>query len=607
MLRFLGCYDRGVLCLLMLVGLPALLGSPGCKKSGSSELVPPAEKSGDPKDSSSGASSPPSESPDRRIAQSLAAGDWNPEAAKAVIGINRDWFAIQAEENPAGLDRQITLLKSLGKFRQLDTVLQKHPELAGLLAAAADPISMATTLESTGNDYAITASLYVSHASPNDAAELATALKLNRDLICQLQRRGLIGSEVLFVFERDNPAADEYEKWLQEVMATRLSSSDEELASMLNLALTFGPEIRKKLRENDDFRRRFRSELWPRLENIVKAPQKDASGNDLPNSFENYLLDDRIWDLLMLPDGDRLVSTWGPLPIDLLYGYEKLGLAPPYPKDVHDCIIEILLKGDLRTLQALLNPTLRTSPRFHEFLKRHLPSDARTAAVTRLLAAGSNAPSELEKFSRLSDSALVEEVGPPPGGIKTWIPFYYTVYEVPKKLLQGRDPTGMDWFCAITDPAFLVIDLCSGGGAEVGKEILTKGGRTVMKKGAGGLWVTTLRRTGLEIPARHLGEKVVEEAGEKQLARWTVTGTLTHMQEAVHGAIGRATTFDITKPVQFFFQHSGVGRKTFKSLTGLEARLVMRGDAHVYIHLTHLATSVLGIVTPLSRPSGIAR
>jgi hypothetical protein len=66
------------------------------------------------------------------------------------------------------------------------------------------------------------------------------------------------------------------------------------------------------------------------------------------------------------------------------------------------------------------------------------------------------------------------------------------------------------------------------------------------------------------------------------------------MQQAVRSAIGKATTFEITRPVQFMFRYSGLNRETVKRSTGLEARLFMRGDAKVFVRLTNVANAVVG-------------
>ena len=431
------------------------------------------------------------------------------------------------------------------------------------------------------------------HAAPRDAVELAAALKANSDLICTLHRRGLLGGEVLFIFDRQNSAAEEYETWLREAIQAKSAASDAEFASFVNLVMLHGAVLRDRLQNSEDFRRRFRSELWPRLVRAVDGEH---------GMFELYLDETRIWDLLALDNGEELLKRCGLLPIDLLYGYSEIDHAP-YPKFLHDKIVQVLLRHEGRTIHALMK--FRREPLFHKLMQRDLSSDTRSAALTQLFNAGPNFPDRLALYTRLDDKALAAEVGPPASGIVTWIPLYYTVYEVPKKLLQGRDPTGMDLFSALVDPVFLVVDvltLPAGGGTAAGRKVLLAGGKeaaeatakTIAKKGGEKLFVTTLRDTGLELARKQVGKEVAEKMGEKELVNWSITGTLAEMQQAVRTTIGKATTFEITRPVQFMFQYGRVGGKTWNRFTGMEARLFMRGDAKVYVRITNLAGAVVG-------------
>jgi len=512
----------------------------------------------------------------------LVHSGWRADAARAVVELNEEWFGIQREENPARHSRQVALLHRLGKYPELSGFLVAHPETAGLLAGTDDPPRIAGTFPDTAPDYDLIAACYVQHAAPDDAARLGEALARHRDLILDFRRRGLIGVEVIFMFDRDAPAVDAYDLWLRETLEPHAEWSADELSSFANLAMRHGPDLRRRMRGAPEFSSRFRGDLWPELVRVASRDQ---------NMFEKYLDDTRVWDLLLLEQGEQLLRGSGLLAVDLLYGYREIG-HDPYPEGLRDRVAQLLLRGDERTIHALLR--YRTEALFHKLISRPLTTDALRAALGRLYQAGPGYPELLAKFDRLSDTALTEEVGPPSSGLIVWIPFYYTVYEVPKKLIQGRDPSAMDWFSAIADPAFLVIDITSGGGSKAVRETVSKGGRTVMEKGAEKVWVTTLRNTGLELARNQLGKEVVEGLGERELAGWTVTQTLSGVQQAVRDAMGRATTFEITKPVQFMYRYSGVGREAWRRWAGMEARLFMRGDARVFVRLSNVAGAVVG-------------
>ena len=147
----------------------------------------------------------PSSTPRPDYVSRLTEAGWERGAAEAVVGLNAEWFEIQAEENPNGLKRQLKLLAELGQNSTLQRFIAEHPETAGLLAAAENPEQIAASLDSANDDYQLVAGVYVQHAAPHDAREVAAALDRNRDLIVALQRRGLIGCEVLFLFDRQDP------------------------------------------------------------------------------------------------------------------------------------------------------------------------------------------------------------------------------------------------------------------------------------------------------------------------------------------------------------------------------------------------------------------
>jgi|GEM_PF-6179391 len=154
----------------------------GCRDTGTSHKNDKAQSTGP---TSSAASDGDTESYVKR----LTADGWDQRAAESVVGLNAEWLAIQADENPAGLEIQLKLLGSLGKHSDLHGFLTDHPETAGLLAAAADPQLVADTLRTAANggEYDRVAGLYVQSAAPRDAADVAQALKANHDLTEVLQ------------------------------------------------------------------------------------------------------------------------------------------------------------------------------------------------------------------------------------------------------------------------------------------------------------------------------------------------------------------------------------------------------------------------------------
>ncbi|MCS6907720.1 MAG: hypothetical protein RML93_07555, partial [Anaerolineales bacterium] len=332
------------------------------------------------------------------------------------------------------------------------------------------------------------------------------------------------------------------------------------------------------------------SDLWPRLERAASTEQ---------GWFELYLDDERIWDLIALENGEELLKRCGLLAVDLLYGYEEIGHTP-YPERLHPKIIQILLRREELPLQALMK--FRQEPEFHRLLERNLAADTLSAALAQLMQAGPNFPQKLAQFARLNDKALADEVGPPPRGIITWIPLYYTVYEVPKKILQGRDTKADELFFAVTDPIFLAIDIASAGEAKIvrqallagSKELAEKAAEDLVKKNGRKFLSIILRETGLELASIQVGKEVAEKMSQGELVKWTVTGTLFETQRAVRSAMGKTAVVDITRPARFMSHYSGLDRKTVNRLTELNARLLMRGDGRVYVQLGNTSAAAMG-------------
>jgi len=274
---------------------------------------------------------------------------WDRTAANAVVRLNAVWFATLAQENPRELSTEMARLKALGRHKRL-AILTQHPEMAGLLATTDTPELIAESLASARDTYTRLAVLYVYHAAPIDALALAKALKNNSDIIVQLSKRGLNGSETLFILKRDErfqEATLAYERWLRDIFMEQ--HTDEELASLVQLVQTYGPEIRQRLMQRVDFREQL-SESWQKLVRVVTINN---------HTFDLYLDDVRIWDILELPAGERLLREWGLLPIDLLYGYPELH-HDPYPANLHNKVIGVLLAGNNPTLHSLIK--LRDQP-----------------------------------------------------------------------------------------------------------------------------------------------------------------------------------------------------------------------------------------------------
>ncbi len=490
---------------------------------------------------------------------------WTTEAADRFLQLNAGWFAMLRQVDSLAYGKQMTLLADLGNYLGLMPFLEEHPESAALFAVADKPTLLLRLFESSGDDYDFLVNLYVLHAAPMNADLLTEALLNNADLISRLYRRGLVGSEVIFLFNRTDESGFEYDQWLREILTVKMDKADAELASLLNMVLKYGPEIRLRLRRNESFRLAFRATIWPRLVRV-------AAGNH--NMFDIYLGDPRIWDLLALPEGEELLRLRGLLSIDLLYGYPELGRSP-YPPDLHETVIQALLQGDEQTIRALMK--FRDEALFHALARRGIATSVKTAAFRRLFEAGNNYHDLLRRYSKMSDKGLQSEVGAPPSILKTWTPFFYTLWEVPQKLRQGRKPTSTEWFNSLADPVSFLFPALKIGVAVVNV------GKTVAKIDQDGKINPNLKKTSMQIAEQQLGAALAAKLSDQELIPFGVTGMLTRMQQTYQQTVSSSSIVDSTGPVRFMLSYSGASHRSLETLNLIDGRILLRGDARLVI------------------------
>lgn len=512
-------------------------------------------------------SSAPPASPElaRGLESRLHAAGWSKEAAESVVALNEDYFGLLAAEDPVQLERIAVALERLGKRPGLMAVLVKRPETAGLLADSPDPRALAESLRDDGH-YNAVSNIFARHAA--DTRQAAAALRRHESLICALIEEGLVGAETVFIFPRDSPGAEAYDEWLNTAFQSAMTD-ETKLASMFQLAMLQGAALRRDMIDDPVFRQRFAATAWPAMERLVDR-------GEFP--LELAALDRNVFHLLAQSEGERLVRRWGMLPLELLYGQQA------YPQPLHAALIETMLAGDNATLSALMQ--FGNEPLLPPLLSREdISPQVKAAAMANLQAAGSDYPELLRRYNELtSGQALADEVGPPPAGPVTWLPLYYTVYEVPKKILQGRNPTMMDAAIAVLDPVFLFLGPLGPDDAVkvVGQETV----KTVGRRTAGGA-ANTLKSAARQQAARQLGAQAAK-VGARESAPWLITQMLRGTRQAVQRKVQSTLAVDLTGPTRWLFRTTGVGQRTFHQFTNLEARIFMRPDRRVLVRLDRL-------------------
>jgi len=509
--------------------------------------------------------------------QTLQDKGWDETTAAEVVSLNQDWFASLAENYSKELDAQLARLGRLGQYPQFAFLLQKHPELAGLLAGSEDPRLLAKTL-SDEDCYPHITQQYSLQAAPDDALALAKALERHGQMICALAKRGIPGASALFVFPHETTAGREYARWLDEVVRNASRQSDDQLAELISFIATEGGDIRRRMERDATFRDQFRTTLWPRL---VRTVQNER--------FSVAVTEPLVWDLLALPQGENLLKDWGPqTPTILLFG----DIA--YPKELHETVIELMRNGDDETMNVLMR--FAGEPVLNNFLQRQdLDWEIKATVLKKRYEScpkdfDQPCPNFVEKVkhdNQLSASALAEDLKPEPSGPKMWIPLVSSYYTA-KKMAQGRETSTFDLFLLGVDIVTVAVpvskitgNLIKGTTKTVAKGTTREIGENMVNQ--------QLKDYSRDALAKKINTQMAKNLTEKQLIPQAMKEVLKKYIPVISKARAVATgntAFEATKPLQFLFEKTGVGRTTFKRWTGLEARVFMRNDAKIVIYPT---------------------
>jgi len=490
---------------------------------------------------------------DPRERRLLTAG-WDPESARTVLAYHAGFLAALSADSPTAADAALDRLAVLGRSPKAHSLLRTQPELAGPLAAVTDPDAAVDVFVTAGEDATalVNCLLLAGDRPARDDAVAVFARHAHR--IALLQRMGVFGVEALFPARLHGDGDRAFDRWLADALDAAVRD-DDLLAAVVLFARGQGLALRERMAGDATFRARF-DDLWAALRRVCSAP-----GHPL----ELYLDEPAVWDVLMRPGGEELLRRRGLLAVALLHGPKA------YPKPLHDRVAGLVLAGDGTTFNGLYDGPFRDHPQFRDLLAAKLPDDLLARVVADLLAAGGHYAPKLRTFWLLRETptklgATVADRGP---GALQWIPFYTTAV-VAGKLLTGERVSDDEWVGAGTDLVAAVVPV-----SRVGKLVVTQ----------------SLKRVAAETAVRKLGTAAAEKAATtsaREVRRWSATALLEQSRRAM-GQVGRLSSVDVTSAVRVAYRRSGVGRDGFRRLTGLEARVFMRRDGRVVVHLDRLA------------------
>lgn len=543
----------------------------------------------------------------KQIADRLRAAGWTHQAAVAVSDLNKSYFSILAEY-PERLDTVLQRLERLGRYENLALMprLERHPELAALYAGATVPMELDRAFISE-DCLGVYSGMFQLIIDSHEQRILADAFRRHGSIICALGEQGVPAPATLFMFDINRLGASEYARWLEEALtlALRSSQSEENLTEIIALALDQGELLRERLAEDAEFRRLFRSQLWPAFMRVTDC--SDKTEGDCHTSFDLLANNPRVWEVLIQDRGEELLQSGGLQAIDLLTDSPD---GKSFPQDLRHLVTEALLKiqsfetcnqtSDQIKKSTKSNDELdgynlicalirfQKEPLFRQLmLRENIDPDLRQRILADLIdACPKTTPQcpDLEKRLRaligFSLSTLREDLGPKPEGFQTWAPFYDTYYVV-KKLAQGRDVSA-------SEIAFATLDFASivglGAGGKMLTQTLKRGGKTLARDVAESVAKNSSKRA-----MRSYNKDLIEQTAKQGQLMTAVAKhyfkSVIEIKKSIEKSIDKFASFEITKPLQWIFTKTGTGRVSMKKITGLEARVFMRQDSRITISL----------------------
>lgn len=495
-----------------------------------------------------------------RAVASLKTAGWDDATARTVIALNAPFLAVVAESSPSECDGIVRRLARLGDPRHAYARkrLESMPKLAGLMANTLDsamdgPESVATAIGADVHAEALI-SLFALSATGDDAVALARVINRDRDLAVRLA--GLQDTNLLSWLEPkdmgDAAASEVFRIWARRVITDALSTNAEQgLEEAFAILSVHGERVAAAVQADGAFRDALMSRVYPAFRRVVLAVEDDGFSRDV------YYMYPQIWEFIYRypKDAENLLMRVGPAAVDVLMDPRFAGCT--------DGLLDVLSSADQRVIDGLLDERICQNPRFAAFLERPLPAKTRVAALQALAEAPERANRNLEEWSAMTRSGLVDALGEPATGVVTWLPGYSAAV-LARKIAQGRPVTGMDMVFAAVDAAEVVL-MAKGGGAAL-KAIATSARKSAGKK-----------------IATEAAEQVAKTES-RGLAPWVMRGAQKAGRQMLT-AVREKLVIDMTPIVRGLYKRSGLNAKTFRYIDRLDARVFMRKDRRVVFDL----------------------
>ena len=473
------------------------------------------------------------------LARKLIEASWPPASAAKAASVHAVILTQAEQSNPTLANERLQRLRSLGRFPKATGLMLSHPEFAGLVMYAEDPMHVAEILSDLAHLPVVLNTLMT---FAGDSAEVIHVIEKHRKALLRLPRDvdtvfDIPVSLFLNTSERDSV----YRKFVEDALLWTGATSERRAALVGSLN-----------RCSDKVRQMFAS-----------APDQTRTAAKAWMDFCDTHPDHREWMCGACFEIDQLIRFFLiPRSREMA---EHVGIQAPLlflESDLRPDFIaqlpRVVLVCDKEMLDAIKN--LRDQLGIVELLSRNFLSPATMKAA--LLEAARNTE-RLSKWANMTDVAIAREVGTSDIGILKHVPFV----EVAVKLVDGQELTILDGVMIAVDTATLVFPLVKGGSAGL------RSAGTILKadvKEIAKVYGDDVAEQAYKMTAKELQQKlpdVYEAAAKKAMSSRLKEGGL-----------------DVTGLTRLSFQQVGKRSNTFKKFSGLDSKVFMRSDRVVVIY-----------------------
>jgi len=538
---------------------------------------------------------------DRALNLLMDEGAWSKDACRAWWLVNERRLQATDEVAPELVEKELRLLSQMQPKAKVLRLLEEYPETAGILLLAFRKDALASAiLGAPKSDQEMLVASYLFCTTGTEVDDWTKAVTRHPGPISLFQKScAALPYHGLFSYlAASSPLQPDsreiYGKWLDEVLAySIIKASDERLHSRLSFAATCGPEVRRRLQGDPEFRQNFLESIWPRFrDSMIDLTQSEEK--DSQDVFMYCGGEPLIWDFFKRPDSKILFCKAGMDAVLLLEGPDSLRA------ELQKSATAMWMKGNLDLPVIMLE--YQGNAHFLDIamrLQAEKDWSMLNAVCLRLNQKGQQWPGEVAYLAGLRMPALQKEIQTKEPSI---IPGAALV-SLGARFVDGRRVGVNEWLGAGLDTVDLVttyvavaaVPVTGGGsiGVLAAKEAAKEAAKKTAKKATEYAIQQTLRATAKEGVEKLTG-RAIKDLTKKQSTEWTqdlALEALKILPDRVRKTMIQTGLVEITAPVKTGFQLSrnlGLGREPFKKLTGLEARVFMRQDGRAFINFTNV-------------------